>query len=203
MVDNCCTKMTVTLEAYKQMTPAQRNKINKNDLMELLDETMDENNIVTKLDVIINELKLMKDKNESQDIEITRLKGIINDQTKVLSAHQKFMEDLDSEKRGKHLIVLSLKGDGDNSDQNKFLGILDAIGVSRDGVKIEGVERLGQIDENQEHRTRPLKITLENRNMRNNILKNSKILKDQPEGSQYKKVFLKRDQHPDVRNEEK
>ena len=127
--------------------------------MELLDETMDENNIVTKLDVIINELKLMKDKNESQDNEITRLKGIINDQTKVLSAHQKFMEDLDSEKRGKHLIVLSLKEDGDNSDQNKFLGILDVIGVSRDGVKIEGVERLGQIDENQEHRTRPLKIT--------------------------------------------
>ena len=75
--------------------------------------------------------------------------------------------------------------------------------MRREVVKIDGVERLGQIDENQENRTRPLKITLENRYMRNNILKNSKNLKDQPEGSQYKKVFLKRDQHPDVRNEEK
>ena len=28
-------------------------------------------------------------------------------------------------------------------------------------------------------------------------------LKDQPEESKYRKVFLKRDQHPDVRNEEK
>ena len=39
--------------------------------------------------------------------------------------------------------------------------------------------------------------------MRNSILKNSKNLKDQPEESQFKRVFLKRDQHPDIRNEEK
>ena len=39
--------------------------------------------------------------------------------------------------------------------------------------------------------------------MRGKILKNSSKLKDQPEGSPYKKVFLKKDQHPDVRNEEK
>ena len=140
---------------------------------------------------------------ESQDREITRLKGIINDQTKILSAHQKFMEDLDSEKRANHLIVLSLKEEGNESDQDNFLGILDAIGVKREDVKIENMERLGQIDENQGNRTRPLKVTLEQRSMRNIILKNSKNLKDQPEGSKYKKVFLKRDQHPDVRNEEK
>ena len=65
------------------------------------------------------------------------------------------------------------------------------------------MERLGQFDEDQVNRTRPLKVTLEQRSMRNSILKNSKHLKDQPEGSQYKKVFLKRDQHPDVRKEEK
>ena len=140
---------------------------------------------------------------ESQDREITRLKGIINDQTKILSAHQKFMEDLDSEKRAKHLIVLSLKEEGNESDQDQFLGILDAIGVKREDVKIECMERLGQIDENQGNRTRPLKVTLEQRSMRNIVLKNSKKLKDQPEGSRYKKVFLKRDQHPDIRNEEK
>ena len=113
------------------------------------------------------------------------------------------MEDLDSEKRAKHLIVLSLKEDEDESDQDKFNSILDAIGVRREDVKIEGMERLGQVDENRANRTRPLKVTLEQRSMRNSILKNSKNLKEQPEGSQYKRVFLKRDQHPDIRNEEK
>ena len=39
--------------------------------------------------------------------------------------------------------------------------------------------------------------------MRDNILRNAKNLKDLPEENQYKKVFLKRDQHPEVRNEEK
>ena len=196
------TDMTVTLDAYKQMSQTQRNQIKKNELMALLEETLDENNIVTKLDVIINELKLITEKNEKQDAEIKRLERTIDDQSKVLSAHQKFMEDLDSEKRAKHLIVLSLK-EGGTSDKDKFLGILDAIGVKREEVKIECMERLGQIDEDQVNRTRPLKITLEQRSMRNTILKNSKNLKDQPEGSQLKRVFLKRDQHPDIRKEEK
>ena len=194
--------MTITLEAYKQMSPNQRKQINKNELMALLDETMDENNIVTKLDVIINELKSMKEKDESQDKEIKRLEKIINDQSKILGAHQKFMEDLDSEKRAQHLIVLGLK-EGRESDNDKFLSILNAIGVKRDDVKVEDVERLGKIDENQGNRTRPLKITLEKRSMRGIVLKNAKNLKDLPEESPYKKVFLKRDQHPDIRNEEK
>ena len=39
--------------------------------------------------------------------------------------------------------------------------------------------------------------------MRDNVLRNAKKLKDLPEESQFKKVFLKRDQHPEIRNEEK
>ena len=77
------------------------------------------------------------------------------------------------------------------------------LGLKREVVKIETMERLGQIDLEQFNRTRPLKVTLEQNTMRNNIQKNSKNLKDQPEGSQYKKVFLKRDQHPDIGKEEK
>ena len=103
----------------------------------------------------------------------------------------------------KHLIVLSLKEDENESDKDKFINILGAIRVKTEDVKIESMERLGQVDENQGNRIRPLKVTLEQRSMRNIILKNSKNLKDQPEGSPYKKVFLKRDQHPDIRNEEK
>ena len=185
------------------MSATQRKTIKKDDLMALLDETMDENNIITKLDVIIDELKNMKEKNESQDNEIKRLEGVINDQTKIIAEHQRFMEDLDSQKREKHLIVLSLTEKNDEDDEEKFLAILDVIGVKRVDVAIESVERLGQINEEEVNRNRPLKITLGKRSMRDNILKNSKILKDQPEGSEFKKVFLKRDQHPEVRKEEK
>ena len=39
--------------------------------------------------------------------------------------------------------------------------------------------------------------------MRYEILKNSSKLRDQAEGSIYRKVFLKKDVHPDIRAEEK
>ena len=39
--------------------------------------------------------------------------------------------------------------------------------------------------------------------MRNQILKKASKRKDQEEGSVYRRIFLKRDTHPDVRAEEK
>ena len=66
---------------------------------------------------------------------------------------------------------------------------------------MKDMERLGQIDENQVNRSRPLKTTIEKQNMRNIILKNSKNLKNQPKESPFKKVFL--NQHPAIGNEEK
>ena len=195
--------MTVTLDDYKTMSAAQRTKINKNELIELLDEAVDENNIMIKLDVIIDELKQIKEKNESQDVEIKRIEETVLEHGKILAAHQHFMEGLDAEKRAKHMIVLGLKEEKDADDREKFLGIVDAIGIKREEVEIEASERLGNIDENQENRNRPLKITFGQSSMRNKVLRNSKRLKDQLEGSPYKKVFLKKDQHPDIRNEEK
>ena len=64
--------MTTRLEDYKGMTVTQRKQINKNELLALLDEALDENSIITKLDVIINQLKQMQEKKESQDKEIER-----------------------------------------------------------------------------------------------------------------------------------
>ena len=54
----------------------QRSKINKNKLLEWLEETIDKNNIVTKLDVIIDQLKSMTEKNESQEAEIRGWKAL-------------------------------------------------------------------------------------------------------------------------------
>ena len=158
---------------------------------------------MTKLDLIIHELKIMKEKSEEQEKEIKKVERTVAGHGKILAAHQKFMEGLDAEKRAKHLIVLGLKEDRDGDDQEKFMGIVDAIGVGRNDVEVESTERLGNVDENQPNKTRPLKIILKQSSMRGNILRNSKKLKDQPEESPYKKVFLKKDQHPDIRNEEK
>ena len=57
--------------------------------------------------------------------------------------------------------------------------------------------------ENEQNRVCPIKVTLETMQMRNSVLKKASKLKDQEEGGVYRKIFLKRDTHPDVRAEEK
>ena len=48
-----------------------------------------------------------------------------------------------------------------------------------------------------------MKVTLETRDMRDRILRNPSKLKNQGEHDPFKRVFLKRDVHPDIRKEEK
>ena len=177
----------------------------KQDLINLLDETVDEpskNRVEEKLDLILLQLGTIK-KNDDYDKEIKRIDDTVNDHSNIFSAQQKFLEDLHSEKRAKHLIVLGLKEEDHGDDEVKFTDIVETIGVRPRDIKVENVVRLGVRDANQQNKTRPLKVTLEKREMRDNVLKNATKLKDQPEGSDYKKIFLKRDTHPKVREEEK
>ena len=64
--------------------------------------------------------------------------------------------------------------------------------------------RLGKQNKDIEGpRRRPVKVTLETRDTRDSIIRNASKLKDQGENGPFKKVFLKRDAHPDIRREEK
>ena len=196
----------LSLDAYKEMTPAQRKSIKKQDLINLLDESVKSgpgNSVETKLDLILQQLGAIKSKNDKYDQEIQRIDNVVSDHSNILSAQQKFLEDLDSEKRAKHLIVLGMKEEDQRADQVKFNNIVETIGVQTRDIKIENIVRLGTRDPNEQNKTRPLKVTLEKREMRDDILKNASKLKEQPEGSEFKKVFLKRDTHPKVREEEK
>ena len=192
-----------TVEQYRAMSSAQRKQLKKQDLMNILDESIEVSPIEQKLDEILNELKVVKERWEKADSEIKRIDKAVNDQSKILAAQQRFMETMDAEKRAKHLIVLGLKEDRDRDDLDKFKEIVTVIGSNQENIKVEKFERLGTRDENMPNKTRPLKITLEKSQMRYEILKNSSKLRDQAEGSIYRKIFLKKDVHPDVRAEEK
>ena len=75
---------------------------------------------------------------------------------------------------------------------------MQRIGVT--SIEINNIYRLGKKDGNND-RVRPLKVTLTQRTMRESILKNAKKLKDEPEESCYKRVYLKNDTHPEIRKE--
>ena len=190
-----------SLEDYKDMSATQRNKVKKSNLQVLLNESIMSDPVSDKLDRILEELANMKGKNESIEKEIKRIDKTVLDQNKILSAHQKFMEDLDSEKRAKHMIVLGVKEDQDKTDEEKFHDIVSVIGVNTNEIKVENIVRLGAITDDQPNKTRPMKVSFEKNGMREKILKLSKNLKDQ--GGPYERIFLKKDTHPEVRKEEK
>ena len=203
-----------TLDEYRNMTPQQRKTVRKPALQGILDAIASEDTnvsggaVVQKLNEILKELKDMKEKNTRYDDEIKRLNGVVNDQNKVLAAQQKFLESIDTEKRGQDMIVLglteTLNGDNEeNNDEIQINLILRAIEVDPNKVKVERIERLGKVEEGNAMKKRPIKVTLETRAMRDSILRNASKLKEQGENDPFKRVFLKRDVHPDIRKEEK
>ena len=131
-----------------------------------------------------------------------RLQTVVNNQNKILTAQQKFMEELDRDKRANDLIVLSLP-ENEEDDKEKLSNILRAIDINPDDVQVNNMVRLGIRDENTPTRNRPLKVTMENKMKRGEILKNAKKLKNLADGNPLKKVFLKPDVHPEIRKEEK
>ena len=83
--------------------------------------------------------------------------------------------------------------------------ILELIGVSRNGALTQ--RRLGRSDNNQagnsvagqRRKNRPILVIVESKSMRDNILDKAKTLKNASD--LFKRVFIKKDVHPSVRNE--
>ena len=205
-----------SLDAYARMNADDRKGVLKPDLKKIVDEQLAlinndpntiRNLIVNTINIAIdrkfNEFeKRFKELNEHCEGEIKRLEDKVKEQSRLISAQQRFLEDIDSERRAKNLIVLGLKEDEDD-DKDKFLEVARTIGISQDDLVIEKLTRLGKLNENQTERIRPLKMTFDSPEMKNKVLKNAYKLKNQNDDDPYKKVFLKKDLHPEVRNEEK
>lgn len=199
-----------TLEEYRDLTPQQRTKVKKPALQGIIDSLLNNNSdneeggvVLQKLEEILKELKDIKSKYKNYDVELKKLNETVRKQNKVLEAQQNFLEDIDYERRSHDLIILGLKERDD--DQVKFSDVLRTIQVDPNEVKVNCMRRLGKREEGEGEveKNRPLKVTLEKKEMRSEILKNAIKLKDLAKESPFKKVYLKPDVHPEIRKEEK
>ena len=197
-----------TLAEYRELTQQQRKNVKKTAIQNILDAVVTDNgtnpdsNVIEKLDKILEELKDIKEKNLAYDNEVKRLKNVVDNQNKILTAHQRFMEEIDREKRANDLIVLGLP-ENEEDDKANFAKVLTAININPANVDVVKFTRLGKREEGNLTKNRPLKVSLEQKSKRWDILKNAKKLKDLDEGDPLKKVFLKPDVHPEIRKEEK
>lgn len=137
-------------------------------------------------------------KRENQDLrsEMDYLK-------KAVLQHQAYLESLESQKREQFLIIYGLPeeiftADGVNygTDFDKVESVFSAI--DQGDVQVEEVRRLGRNEPTDPDKPRPARVRLADAQDRKSVMDNAKRLKDK---NDFKKVFVRKDQHPKVRKE--
>ena len=94
------------------------------------------------------------------------------------------------------------------AENDKIDDILTHLEISHE-IEITEVKRLGTIrepdegNEPEQVRKRPLMVEVGCKEMRNNVLKNARKLKEVDEHNWMRTVFIKADEHPEIRKEMK
>lgn len=158
-----------------------------------------------KLNRILEELtdirsKMMEAENETKT-KIKELNDIIEKQSSIIMQHQLFMEQVDRQKRETNLVMFGLPEeqvslDGATTEDDKIQKVMNAVSAGPE-VVVRSYRRLGQ--QQAGNRPRPLLVKVDSKYLRDSVLEKAATLKNMPEP--YKKIYLKKDSHPEVRRE--
>ena len=126
----------------------------------------------------------------------------VNNQADIIAKQQRFLEFLDRKERECNLVLLGVPDDhealdGATTDQDKVDKAWEA---TRATCRVTSMRRLGKAgDAGQNGRRRPILVTVATREDRDAVLAVAKHLKTATDP--YKKVYIKKDVHPSVREE--
>ena len=163
-------------------------------------------NIETKLDELLKEFRQFRDVHQKLEKKIDDLKEENNYLRDSLMQHQRYLEALEAERRGRNMIFLGVpEGDMEmkglqgetvilKEDQEKVRSILRV--MAQDGITLKEIERLGNPSSN---RNRILLVSTESKAVRDQVIRSTSTLKTAGRG--YEKVFVKKDIHPLIRKE--
>ena len=159
------------------------------------------------------ELKLLKnrnktDNNDRSDNQIKECSDNLKTIKATVAAQQKTLEDLQQDRRAKNLIITGVpEAPGEPSDTRRIdFNTVESIftAVECPGICANRVTRLGKKQETPLENSdisptpRPLLVCLNTTNDARTIIKKSSNLK---KSSDFKKVYIKKDEHPLVRKE--
>lgn len=160
--------------------------------------------IESKLDKILEELKVNKTERDLLRDQLQALSEENKRLGRIIYQHQRYLETVDAEKRLGNLIITGIpEGQlvlGDETlitDEDKCKAIFTAIG--KQDTKFREILRLGKTPTDANAYTRPVKVCLENPPDRKAILENAKQLKEA--GDTFKRIYIKKDMHPGIRKE--
>ena len=164
----------------------------------------DATNTNEKLDKIareLTELRAIITASESESkAKIKELTEVVTKQSEIILQHQLFLEQLDRRNREKNLVLFgvpdeNLALEGATTENAKIEAVFEAIGA--DSSVICSHNRLGK--EQKNNRPRPLLVKVDSKFIRDQVIDKAQKLKDLDEP--LKKVYIKKDSHPEVRKE--
>lgn len=203
--------MSRTLNELLQMQRNQLTRINKDELVDILlaAQQQDVNStqaILARLTELVAEVATLKQAVTSPDSAINKkveeLQQQVDKQADIIAKQQRFLESLDRKERECNLIVMGIPEDnealdGATTDREKLAKVWE---TARATCRVKSMRRLGRpAVAGQGERRRPVLVTVESREDRDATLAVAKHLKSA--GERYKKVFIKKDVHPSVREE--
>ena len=153
----------------------------------------------------VQEIKNLKQEVATISQRCNDMQCQIDKQAAVIGKQQNYLEMLDRKERERNLVFLGIPEEPEvleeaTTDDEKVRKILDLVGISRNGVISQ--RRLGRSDNNQAGPRRkncPILVIVESKAERDNILDKAKVLKNA--GDVFRRIFIKKDVHPSVRNE--
>lgn len=154
-----------------------------------------------QLKTVIEEITELKKALASPDSIINKKVQDLQDQVKkqqdIIEKQQKYLELVERKERECNLVLLGVPDereslDGATTDEAKIEKVWTTIESS---ITVTSSKRLGR----EGGRRRPILITVTYRSDRDAVLEGAKRLKEA--GEMYKKIFIKKDTHPAVREE--
>ena len=127
--------------------------------------------------------------------ECSEVRKNYNELKGIVVGQQRFIEQLDNKDRECNIIITGLKEDAID-DKRKCETVMQKIG--KEGVEISNLIRLGEA--RADGTGRPILAKVKDRATREGVIRASRALKRE-QGSDYEKVFVKKDLHPAVRKE--
>lgn len=200
--------MAKSMSDLRKMPRTQLVRINKEDLIESILAAPDPSegivqDMMDKLNELASEVKELRKEVAAPDSYINKrydeLKVQVDKQADILAKQQRYLEVLDRKERENNLIVTGVPDEsesleGGTSDEDKLRKIWDKVGVNEE---IQSYRRLGV--RGDPNKRRAILLTVKSKAVRDNILEKTRQLKDA--GGEFKKIYIKKDVHPSIRNE--
>ena len=206
--------MARSLAEIRSMSKEQAKQINKQDLLASIraeqntnanDNTLKEIN--KKLQDLTQNIEIMRQealtRDKANEEKIKAMQVTINKQSEILGKQQMYLEGIDRKKRERNIVILGVPEDNadledSKGDEAKLNNIWGKIGESCTRISHK---RLGKLDENKirEGKVRPILIVVDSKETKEAVLEKSKILKDK--GELFRRIYIKKDIHPEVRKE--